>query len=456
VALAAILGTMVARAPLQPSDNLKFIGQAIHGSPLDVMRRHGQGKYRPAGLLAARAVTRVFNGHEAGAFRWLLGLQVAATGVLFGMALQVGTWYEVAAGTLALIVLFGHHAFRPTTLEGYPINHFGVVALCCLLALVLIQRPAAGWRSVAALAIALVAMFTLESGVLVVGVVGTGYLLGYRGVGLRGVALVLIALGVYLAARWWVLPADLRVPAFAGDRSGYGFAVLESDDIRMHFAGGAARIWWRVHNVAAAFLSVLFAEPREGQWSFVDAITRRRVTLAPAVEVLSSVSTTALVTTTMLAARRRRAADGEGPAAWRLCMLAVSIILASAILCLNYIKDDILSTAAVFYALATYATARSALTWFAARRRMLGIGALTAVLAGLGVLWCLRVSDLACEIRYRAFVKRNRWAAVDLTAPEYASDDRALGERMRRAYITLDVPPPGLVTHIAPCLMREP
>ena len=329
VALAAILGTMVARAPLQPSDNLKFIGQAIHGSPLDVMRRHGQGKYRPAGLLAARAVTRVFNGHEAGAFRWLLGLQVAATGVLFGMALQVGTWYEVAAGTLALIVLFGHHAFRPTTLEGYPINHFGVVALCCLLALVLIQRPAAGWRSVAALAIALVAMFTLESGVLVVGVVGTGYLLGYRGVGLRGVALVLIALGVYLAARWWVLPADLRVPAFAGDRSGYGFAVLESDDIRMHFAGGAARIWWRVHNVAAAFLSVLFAEPREGQWSFVDAITRRRVTLAPAVEVLSSVSTTALVTTTMLAARRRRAADGEGPAAWRLCMLAVSIILAS-------------------------------------------------------------------------------------------------------------------------------
>jgi len=455
VALAVLLGTMVARAPLQPSDNFKFIRQAIHGSPLDVMRRHGEGKYRPGGLLAARAVTGVSNGHEAGAFRWLLGLQVAATGILFGIALQVGTWYDVAVGTLALTVLFGHHAFRPTTLEGYPINHFGVVALCCLLAFLFIQRPAARWHGVAALAIALVAMFTLESGVLVVVVVGTGYLVGYRGVSLRGAALLLVAVAIYLAARWWVLPEDLRVPSFGGHSSGYGFAMLEEDYIRTHFASAAAGIWWRVHNVAAAFLSVLFAEPREGRWALVDAITRRRVALAPAVEVLSSVSTTALVITTMLVARRRRDA-GEGSATWRVCILAVSIILVSAILCSNYIKDDILSTSAVFYALATYATTRSALTWFAGRRRMPGIGVLTAVLVGLAVLWCLRVSDLACEIRYRAFVKRDRWAAVDVTDPEYTLDDGALATRLRRAYIMLDVPPPGLVAHTAPCLMREP
>ncbi len=456
VALALVLGTMVARSPLQPSDNFKFVALATRGHIPDLMRAHGQGKYRPAGLLVARAVTSVSKGHEAAGFRWMLGVQVAATGVLLGIALGVGTWYEMAVGTLALSVLFGHQAFGPTTLEGYPINHFGFVAFCCLLAVVLVRRPPAVWHDLAAPALALVAMLTLESGVLVVAVVGVGYLVGFRGVSRRGLVLVVLALVAYVGVRWWALPPDMRALPFGGHQSGYGFALLGEDQIRARFVTGMARAWWRVHNVAAAVLSVFLAEPHEGRWAFLDSLRRGEVSLAPAVNVVSSVATTILIVIAMPIARRPPAADARPRGDWRMPALAALMILANAALASEYIKNDILSTAAVFYALLAYAGARSVLATLAAGATRARLVTMTGALVVLSALWSLRVSDLACEIRYRAFVKRNDWATLDLSGSQYSADERELGARMRRAFINLDVPPPALVMKTLPCIIREP
>ncbi len=456
VALALVLGTMVARSPLQPSDNFKFVALSTRDTIPELMREHGQGKYRPGGLLVARAITSVSKGHEAAAFRWMLGLQVAATGVVLGIALGVGTWYEMAAGTLALSVLFGHRAFGPTTVEGYPVNHFGFVALCCLLAVVLIRRPPAGWHDLAAPALALAALFTLESGVLVVAVIAIGYLVGYRGVRVRGLVLVGLALVAYVAVRWWVLPAEMRAMPFAGHESGYGLTFLSEEQIQGRFVTGLGRAWWRAHNVTTAFLSVFLAEPRQGQWAFFDSLRRGEVHLAPAVYVLSSVATTILVVVTMPLRRRHAEADAGPRGDWRMSALAVAVILANAALASEYIKDEILSTAAVFYALLTYAAARHVLTTVASHATQARLVVVTGALVVLSVLWGLRVSDLACEIRYRAFVKRNDWATLDLSGSAYSTDERELGARMRRAYINLDVPPPALLMKAPPCLIREP
>src|SRR5262249_44067231 len=140
---------------------------------------------------------------------------------------------------------------------------------------------------------------------------------------------------------------------------------------------------------------------------------------------------------------------------WQTYALTAAVIFASALLTANYIKDEILSTAGVFYALATYTAARGAFA-LAPRLRPNVARIAAGALIALAVLWSLRVSDLACEVRYRAFVKRNDWVAADFTTQEYTPEERVLGMRMRRAYIGIDVPPPPLVINAVPCLIREP
>jgi hypothetical protein len=452
---AVVMAWMVGRSPLQFSDAFNNLSGALSGSVLDAVTRHGDGTYRPFGTLLTRLVSEVSAPHEAAAFRWLWAGLTAAIVATFAWVLRVRSWQDATAGTIALSVLAGHHAFRPTLLEAYPINHFGLVVLTSLLAIAVVRSPPGWLADLAAPALVLVGVFTLESGILVAVVFVAAHVLGFPGATRRGVVLVIVVVAAYLGARLAVLPPGTRLPPLGGHRSGFGFSMLEVDRIRGRF--GADPWLWNLHNIAVAVLSTLLSEPREGAWEALRAAESGTVSAVQIVELGSSALTTGLL---LFAAWRLGRADAGESAIDDRRMLALCglAILANAVACTNYVKDDILSAAAAFYAIACYVAVRRMPDWSGARAGRTAVVLAGLTLAALSTLWALRVSDTACEVRYRAFVKRNDWAAIDFrdAAQGWNDAERELGFRMRRAFVNLPEPPPAAVRGTWPCLIREP
>ena len=455
--LTVLVASIVARSPLQVTDDVDKLSPALNGSLADVLTATGDGTYRPMGPLVARLVIQLTGPREATTLRLLLAVQIAAMCFLLAVVLPVTAWGDTAAGMLALSVLLGHQAFRPLTAEGYPLNHFALIGVTSLLAVVLIQRPPRTLNDYLAAVLALLAMLTLESGLLVTGIFLMARPLGFPGVSRRGVAGAVAALLVYLAVRAVALPVDSFAPPLAGHRSGFGFDMLDSAAIQVRFGNHP---WlWRSHNVLAATLSVVFAEPREGQWDFVRSALAASMERPRLVAVAASCLTTALIVVTAFRIFRSAAPrnwrsivlrDADG----RLISLCAGVIVANGVMCASYVKEDILSTAAVFYAIAAHVAVRRAIDWGVVTRRPFTTPVALCALGAAAMLWALCASDTACMIRYRAFTKRTDWAVVDASA--WGPDDRALGSRMRESYIALRVPPPGVVNATVPCLLRTP
>jgi hypothetical protein len=454
-AFAVAIACMVARSPLQFSDAFNNLSGALSGSVLDAVTRHGDGTYRPFDVLLTRLVSEVSAPHEATAFRWLWAALTAAIVAAFAWVLGVRSWRDATAGAIALSVLVGHHAFRPTLLEAYPINHFGLVVLTSLLAIAVVQRPPGWLADLAAPALVMVGVCTLESGILVAVVFVAAHVLGFPGATRRGVVLVIVAVAAYLGARLAVLPPGTRLPPLGGHRSGFGFSMLEVDEIRGRF--GANPWLWDLHNIAVAVLSTLLSEPREGAWEALRAAEIGTVSAVQIVELGSSALLTGLL---LFAAWTLGRGDAGEPAINDRRMLALCglAILTNAVACMNYVKDDILSAAAAFYAIACYVGVRRMLAWSGSRAGRTAVVLAGLAVAALSTLWALRVSDTACEVRYRAFVKRNDWAAIDFqdAAQGWNDAERGLGLRMRRAFVSLPAPPPAAVRGALPCLIREP
>lgn len=453
--LTLLFASIVARSPMNLSDNK--LSPALSDSLADVLTRASNGTYRPIGPLMARAAIQLVGGDEATTLRVLLAAQIAAVCLLLALVLPVTTWGDVAAGMMALSVLIGHHAFRPLANEGYPLNHFALVALFALLAVVLIRRPPGLLNDCLAAVVALVAAFTLESGVLVTGIFLVARPLGLRGVSWRGVGGVVAAFLVYFTARAALLSDGTFAPLLAGHRSGFGFEMLESAAIQARF-GDHPWIWYS-HNFLAGILSVFVAEPREGQWDFVGSALAGSVDGPRLVEVGASCLTTALIAVTGFRISRPAASNGWSnsmlhDADGRLVGLCVVVIVANGIMCMSYVKEEILSTAAVFYAIAAHVAVRRTIAWVGVTRWTFAAPVTVCALAVGATLWALRASDTACYVRSQAFVKRADWAMVD--ASRWSPEERALGTRMRQSYIDLRSPPPDVVTATVPCLIRTP
>jgi hypothetical protein len=446
------LAWMVHRSPLQVGDNYDRLVGALRGSIGAVVTRHGDGTYRPAGELQARALARLFEGREAEVFRGVLAAQVALQCVLFAIVLRVDSRRDLAAGTLALAVFLGHQAFRPTVMEAFPINHFGFVTLCCLAALLMARGRPQPLTDALVPVLGLLAIFTVESGVLVLLLFLAARALGFPGVSRRAAILAILALAAYAVVRFAVLPPGGGVPSLGGHRSGFGTSVLEPDEIQARF-GGTPALWF-AHNVGVAIASTLLSEPQEGRWTLPDTLSTGALPLRQAVELASAAVLTAIILWAVVRSVRRREDAGRQDA--RLFALCGILGLAGAGLCYRYVKNDILSAAAMFYAIAAYVAVRAALGWSMATTRRVGALAVAVLLASLAVAWSLRVGDLACEIRYRAFAKRNEWAIFGLRPlePHLTSAERDLGLRMRRSFVDLRVPSNELVEGTFPCVLR--
>jgi hypothetical protein len=175
--------------------------------------------------------------------------------------------------------LFGIHTFEGTILEAFPINAYMTILICCYLAAVLALGRPHWWRDVAAAVLFVFAALSVESGLLVAVVLVAAYLAGARGVSRWGIAAVVLLVAGYLALRFGVL--GVGTPEFTERSSGFGFAVLEPEDIERRF--GQHPSLFHLYNVGTSILSVLFSEPRGGVWGTTYSVLYRDELSTPSV-----------------------------------------------------------------------------------------------------------------------------------------------------------------------------
>lgn len=384
----------------------------------------------------------------AGEHYWLVyrgfhALLVIATTFLFVGAIRVTTWADTAAAGFALAVLTGLHTFRGTVQEAFPINHFLEIAVCCLAALNLARSRGGWWTDATAVALFAAAVLTLESGVLVWVVVVAAWIAGWKGVSSRGLLVMTACLVAYLYVRFGYLSTG--VPTLAERSSGYLLSMLDPPELERLFG---ERPWlFYGYNVGASMLSVLFSEPQAGVFAAVRAWLDDRVMPRVVVPLVTSAATTALIVWVAAAAlRRRETSDGQ-----RLIAVGAAVIVANAVLSFAYTKNEVMSTAGVFYALAACGGMRGALAWApAGPSTKLGAGRAGAIvvptlLCCLACGWAIRAAGLHYVLRSQAIKHQVDWVELPgrwQRSGQWPRDERQrdLVLRLRHEAVQLTIP----------------
>src|SRR5437870_7497931 len=226
------LAYFLIRMPYQISDDLEhlLIFQFTSARDLLATRFTGIGSVRPAMWLTQKVFFDLApGGHYFATFKAVHVAQLLLLSVLFVRLLRIRTAIDLMALPLALAALVGIHTFNVTMREGYPINHFMSVLVCCVVVANLADSRARWWHDVVAVLVFAYALFTIESGVLVWVCLVTTYAAGWRGVSGKAIAAVTVVLAAYIAVRFTVLDVGTRTLAAAS--SGYGFSARDTGEL---------------------------------------------------------------------------------------------------------------------------------------------------------------------------------------------------------------------------------
>jgi hypothetical protein len=348
----------------------------------------------------------------------LLGLTL----LTFTTILQVRRVNELAAAGFAMTVLLGLHTFTNLLGEAFPINHFLEILLFSLVVLRLAQARPRLANDIAAALLLLLGALVIESGLLVWVVAVAAYLSGYRGISRRGLVLMTSVVVAYLGLR---LLFSNGVPVLDERSTGYMFGVLDGRELVARFGEHPLPLY--AYNVIASIATVLLSEPRAGQ--LVISAQARAGEMSPwaIVAAVTSLVTTVLIGVACVDRWRSRAMRADAD---RLLLVCGIVILANAALSFAYTKNDIVSVAGAFYALAAYAAVRRLLD----RAPQAGTVArvvLCCALAMAAAGWAVRTMGLHYSLRYHAFKVRNDWAPEPAAQYVATPAARVVTERLR-------------------------
>ena len=193
---------------------------------------------------------------------------------------------------------------------------------------------------------------------------------------------------------------------------GFGFGRLDRDDVVARFSDAPHILY--MYNVVSSGLSVLLSEPRGGTWDMTRRWMAGDVTPSVIVSFVSALIATGLliwftgVRFRLWLARTFEHAD-------QLVLVCLAVTVANAAICYAYTKDEIMSTAGVFYALAVFAAARTALARFAAGpRNIFASLAVSGLLLVASATWAIRATGLHYHMYYAGYYLRNEWATVEV------------------------------------------
>ena len=446
IAFAAGVGYFLIRMPYQVSDDLEhmLIAQSQGAWAILVTRYATVESMRPAMWLTQNAVFELApGGHYFGTFKAVHVAELFATLLLFVRFLRVRTAVDFIALPLALVVLVGMHTFSVTVREGYPVNHFLTVLLCCLLVANLADRRPHWSHDVAAVLTSAFALFTIETGIIVWVCLVTAYAAGWRGVSLRGIAAATAIVVAYLVVRFAVLDVGTRTLGVTS--SGYGFSVRDTGELAALFGNAPWKFY--IYNVVCAAMTVLFSEPRAGVFQFTQFAVRGDVPAWSMLNVVGSTIGTMLIAVNLVPRLRRwkqRTFERDDV----LLLMFVTVLGANSAISYPYLKEVVMSPAGMFYATALFIAVRdllhrlreqpsAATRWVAIPLFVLSIG------------WSLRAVTLAQTLRTSAFVNRNDWASAeereDQVRPQWRQrhrDAERLVRQLRDDVVHMPVPQP--------------
>lgn len=336
-------------------------------------------------------------------YRGFHALLLVAAILLFTRALRVQTFADVGAAAFALVVLIGLQTFRGTVQEAFPINHFLEIALLCLVVLNLAQSRGGVCVDIGAALTFAVAALTLESGLLVWLVAVVAWAVGWRGISVRGLALMTAILAGYAYLRFVHLATG--VPSLTERSSGYLFRMLEPQEIQRRF--GAQPLWFYAYNVLASMGSVLFAEPRSGVFEATGAWLDDRPLRRELLPFVTSAATTGVIA---WAATRHLLRRPWGDPARAIAIFA-AVLAANAVMSFAYTKDEIMSIAGVFYALAAFVALRE-LAAATSRLRFAAAMASVLLVCLLATGWSIRAAGVHYVLRSQAIKHQIDWVEL--------------------------------------------
>jgi hypothetical protein len=349
--VAVVMGTLLLEIPVQLSDSFTEF-TAVHGRSLwqVVAAEFYNGTYfRPLRRALIKIVYDASGGHYQLAFRGFQALELLVLLLLAVRMLRVRSAAALISLPLGLAILVGIHTFAGAVREGLPINHFLTILICCAAAVNLAQAQRTPLTDVASVTLLVVAMLTIESGLLIWAIFAAAYLVGYRGISRSALIALTTCVGMYFVGRFVLIGG---APPGLNERSaGFGFSVLSPGELVRRFGDNPLPFY--AYNFVCAISSVLFTEPRGGVWAFVRELTSGRPEPWQAINVVTSAATTLLVARFAVARlprwRARQFDDVD-----RFIILFLAVLPLNALSAGGYEKDVIMSPAGLFYAAACF------------------------------------------------------------------------------------------------------
>jgi hypothetical protein len=404
--LAASISYGLLRMPLQVHDAIDEImaAQRSPGVWASFTSTIGETTYfRPLRIAETKLLFDRSGGHYFAAYKTFHIVLLVAAFALFLGELSIETWADAAAALFALTVFTGIHTFLGFVREAFPINHFLQVAVLVLVAVRLARARPRPAIDVAASVVFVAACMTLESGILVWVAAAASRLAGRRGISDRGLVVMTALLAVYAVVRFAWLAPNVQTMANA---SGYFFERLEASQIRDRFGAGLSR--FTLYNVLASIGTVLFSEPRGGVFVFFRAWSAGDIPPRMWINVISSTMTTCLIIVAVARLQWSRPLKLASRETGDVVVL-VAVLLASAVASFAYAKDEIMSVAGVFYAIAAFRAVRGLLTRALPAPAAIAVG---IVLLTAATGWSVRTIGVNHVLRTQAFAVHNDWAVI--------------------------------------------
>ena len=405
---AVALAGSVYRMPIQVSDSLEVIQRVI---PMpSATAAFVDGLYnsptmlRPLKEVRTRLLVQAgeaFGGRYHLVFRGYHAIAGAMLIALFVWVCRARSWTDVAALAAALLVLTGMHTFVGLFREAFPVNHYLIVAVSTLATFALAQSRGGWLVDLAAIVLLTSATLSFESGLLVWPVAVAAYAAGLRGISRRGVAVMTLLVVLYAVFRVGYLG---KHGAGVGERgTGFGAGALTESEQIARFGNRPSLLY--AYNVTMAATSVLLSQPQVGRFTVATAWNNGQLPPVFIVQIGSSILMSLVIAWYVLT---------RGPSAskrWRepAVLTFFAVLAVSALMSYAYAKDEIMSTAGVFYAVVAYTAVRGLL----ALRPPTWVGALLVLLAMVASsAWAVRSAGLHLRLRHGAFEARAEWAYI--------------------------------------------
>ena len=277
----------------------------------------------------------------------------------------------------------------------WPLNHYAAVMVCVLLAVALALQAATRHFDWLFGPLALVAMFGLELGALIIPLTVVLWWFGAPGIGRRGVLSLVVGAAVYGVVR-------LTFAEYSGESlyadTGFVFQTVDAASLRTRFGDSPWLLW--IYNVGSTFLTIVASEPREGVFSFVESLLARDMESWRWFHVGLSTLTTLVVVGGLWRGWPWSERD-------RLLVVAGCALLAfGSALGFLYTRDRIGLPGGIGYALLLYVAIASwlepaAVKWLRT--------AVTVVIALVAAAWVIRSGETFFQLRDLAWDYRTEW-----------------------------------------------